>query len=196
MSLFRKAKLQYGGGPCELANTEPSTYRQLLQYYYHIKNSKPQSSIRDITLLINQELEQIWHSVSPRLLQIKMKSIEKNLHDLLTKVKDINRRHKKAAVKQKLDLILDKLFDISACLCTLNVLPCNDRRTKCDLEGCQEEHIFCACNPSCKVPLEERAYLKDQRLKKGPKGLYQMASVDRIAIKRFKRFSQTLIHSV
>ena len=48
----RKSKLQYGGGHCELAKTEPSTYRQLLQYY-HIKNSKPQSSIQDIILLIS-----------------------------------------------------------------------------------------------------------------------------------------------
>ena len=48
-------------------------------------------------------------------------------------------------------------------------------------------------NPSCKVPLKERTYLKDQPLKKGPKKLYQMASVDRTATKRLKRFSQILI---
>ena len=34
-----------------------------------------------------------------------------------------------------------------------------------------------------KVPIEDRAYLRDQRLKKGRKGLYQMASVDRVAVK-------------
>ena len=122
-----------------------------------------------------------------------MKSIEKKMHDLRTKVKDIYRKHAKAAAKQKLDLKLDKLFDISACSYPLEVLPCNDGRINCEVEYCQEEHIFCACNPSCKVSLEERAYLKVQRLKKGEKGLYQMASVDRTAIKRLKRFSQTVI---
>ena len=123
-----------------------------------------------------------------------MKSFEKKLHDLLIKVKDINRKHAKAAAKQKLDLKLDKLFDISPCSCMLEVLPYNDRRINCDVEDCQEEHIFCACNTSCKVPLEEQAYLKNQRLKRGPKRLYQYdTSVDRAAIKRFKRFSQTLI---
>ena len=105
-------------------------------------------------MLISQELVQIWHLVNPRLLLIKMKSIEKKLHDLLIEVKDINRKHARAAAKQKLDLIPDKLFDISACLCTLRVLPCNDRRINGDVEDCQEKHIFCACNPSCKVPLE------------------------------------------
>ena len=37
----QKSKLQYEEGPCELANTEPSANKQLLQCYYHIKNSKP-----------------------------------------------------------------------------------------------------------------------------------------------------------
>ena len=55
---------------------------------------------------------------------------------------------------------------------------------------------FWCLNSSCKVPLKERTYLKDQRLKKRPKKLYQMASVDQTAIKRFKRFLQTLIQSV
>ena len=44
-----------------------------------------------------------------------MKSIEKKLHNLRIKVKDIDRKHAKAAAKQKLDLKLDKLFDISVC---------------------------------------------------------------------------------
>ena len=110
----QKSKLQYGRGPCELAKTKPSTYRQLLQYYCSIKNSQPQtqSSIRDITLLISQELVQIWQSVNSRLPQKKVKSIERKLHDLLIKVKDIDRKHPKAASKQKVDLKLDKLFDM------------------------------------------------------------------------------------
>ena len=122
-----------------------------------------------------------------------MKSIEMKLHDLLIEVKDIYRKHANAAAKQKLDLKLDKPFDISACSCTLEVLPCNDKRINCEVEDCQEQYIFRACNPSCKAPLEERAYLKDQRLKKGSKELYKMASEDRTTI---KKFSQTLIQVV
>ena len=115
---------------------------------------------------------------------------------MLIKVKSINRKHAKAAAKQKLELKLDKLFDMSACSCTLKVLPYNDRRINCNVEDCQEEHIFCACNPSCKVLLEERAYLKSQLLKKALKGIYQTSSLDRTAIKKFKRFSQTLTQPV
>ena len=35
-----------------------------------------------------------------------------------------------------------------------------------------------------KASIEDGAYVRDQRLKKGPKGLYQMASVERVAVKR------------
>ena len=83
----QKRKLRYGGRPCELAKTKPSTYRQLLLYYCYIKNSQPQSSIQDITLLISQKLVQIWQLVNPRLPQKKVKLIEKKLHDLLIRVK-------------------------------------------------------------------------------------------------------------
>ena len=96
---------------CELAKTKSSTNRQLLQYYCYIKNSQPQSSIRDITLLISRELVQIWQSINPPLPQKKLKSIEKKLHDLLIKVKDIDQKHVKAAAKQKVDLKSDKLFE-------------------------------------------------------------------------------------
>ena len=34
------------------------------------------------------------------------------MHELLIKVKDIDRKHPKAAAKQKVDLKSDKLFDI------------------------------------------------------------------------------------
>ena len=40
---------------------------------------------------------------------------------------------------------------------------------------------------SFKVPIEDRACLRDQRLKKGLKGLLQMAFVHRVAVKRALR---------
>ena len=43
--------------------------------------------------------------------------------------------------------------------------------------------FFAFCPTNLIVPLEERAYLGDQRLKAGPKGSFQMASVDRAAVK-------------
>ena len=84
---------------------------------------------------------------------------------------------------------LDSLFDITGCSCSLEVLPCDDRRINCDVDNCQQEHIFCSCFPAIEVPIKDWAYLRNQRLKKGLKNLYQMASVDRVAVKRALRSS-------
>ena len=55
--------------------------------------------------------------------------------------------------------------------------------------------MFCSCSPALKVPIEDRAYLRDQRLKKRPKGLYQITSVDRVAVKRALRSSASFSRS-
>jgi len=180
----QKSDSQYGGGPSELSNTEPSTYRQIIRYFYHLNNTDPQSSISQYCQMIRKALMVIWQAVNPRLPLISKMSIEKKIRDILKLVKDINRKHNKASAKRNLDDKLDNLFDIAACSCSLVTLPCDDRRINCSIENCKQEHIYCSCPPNLKVPIEDRAYLRDQRLKTGPKGSYQMASIDRVAVKR------------
>ena len=41
----QKSDANYGGGRSKLSKTELSTYTQLIRYYYHLKNTDPQSSI-------------------------------------------------------------------------------------------------------------------------------------------------------
>ena len=41
----QKSDTKYGAGSSELFKREPSIYRQLIRYYYHLKNTDPQSSI-------------------------------------------------------------------------------------------------------------------------------------------------------
>ena len=41
----QKNDAKYGGGPSELYKTKPSTYRQLIRCYYHLKNTDSQSSV-------------------------------------------------------------------------------------------------------------------------------------------------------
>ena len=74
--------------------------------------------------------------MSPRLRLISTKSIEKKVGDLLQLVKDINQKHNKAAAKRNLANKLDSLFDIAGCSCSLEVLPCDDRRINCDVDYC------------------------------------------------------------
>ena len=70
-----------------------------------------------------------------------------------------------------------------------------DRRIDCDVDNYHQEHIFCSCSPALKVSIKDRAYLRDQRLKKGPKGLLQMASADRVTVKRALRSSASFPRS-
>ena len=104
-------------------------------------------------------------------------------------------KHYKAAAKQNLANKLHSLVDIARCFCSLEVLPCDERRINCDVDYCQQEHIFCSCSPALEVPIEGRAYVKDQGLKKGPKDLYQMTSEDRVAVKRALRSSASFLRS-
>ena len=132
----QKSDVKYGDGPSELFKTEPSTYRQQIRYYYHLKNNDPQSSISQYCRQIKEVLMVIWQLVNPRLRLISTKSIEKNVRDLLQLVKDINRKHNKAAAKRNLANKLDSLFDIAGFSCSLEVLPCDDRRINCDVDYC------------------------------------------------------------
>jgi hypothetical protein len=106
---------------------------------------------------------------------------------VLQEIKGINRKSLCKVQEQNLEEKLDKLFDISACICKLPSRPCDDNAVKCKKENCQTQHIICTCSPSKKVPLEEREYLRDQRAKTTPKGSFQLGSVDKAAVKRDKR---------
>ena len=192
----QKSDAKYGGGPSELPKAQPSTYLQAVNpLLLPLKNADPQSSISRYCQQIKEDLMGIWQSVNPRSPSISTLSIEKKIRNLLQLVKDIKRKHNKVAAKRNLANKLDSLFDTAGCFCSLEVLPCDDRRINCDVDNCQQEHIFCSCSPALKVPIEDRAYLRDQRLTKGPKGLLQMASVDRVAVKRALRSSASFPRS-
>ena len=72
---------------------------------------------------ISEDLISIWQAVNPRLPLISDKAIQRKVKDLLNLVKDINRKHAKVQAKSNLDDKLDKLFDISASSCSLEMVP-------------------------------------------------------------------------
>lgn len=175
----QKSGEKYGGGPCELSTTDPSTYRQLIQHYYYVTCTNPNATFWSMVQQISMDLKSIWSSVNPRLPLITSKAINRKIKDLLCVVKDINRKHCKSSRKQNLDSSLDKLFDISACSCLLEIVPCSHSAVHCRTENCTQQHILCICSSNARVPVEDRLYLRDQRLKTGPKGAFQMSSVDK-----------------
>ena len=73
----QKSDMKYGGRPSELSKTKPSTYWQLIRYYYHLQNTDPQSSILQFCQQIKEDLMVILQSVNPRLPLTSTSSIEK-----------------------------------------------------------------------------------------------------------------------
>ncbi|XP_047143056.1 uncharacterized protein LOC124817256 [Hydra vulgaris] len=82
---------------------------------------------------------------------------------------------------------LENLYDISTCRCNLDKVPCYDDRVKCKYLTCNNKHLVCVCPPECKIPLEEREYIKDQRSRNGTKGNIQLGPVDWSTVKKEKR---------
>ena len=61
----------------------------------------------------------------------------------------------------------------------------------CTVAKCPERHILCIWTEESKVPVSGWLYLKDQRMKSGARGSYQIGTVDRSApIKQHKFKSQ------
>ena len=87
----------YGGGPCDLETTDPSTYRQVIQYYYYLLHVNPATDLIFLVKQIAVDLRSIWSSVNPRLPLISDKSIDRKLKDLFCLVKGINRHHGRAS---------------------------------------------------------------------------------------------------
>ena len=171
--------------PSELDLTEPPTSREIIGYYYHLKNSHPDSSVTWIDRKIVESLTDIWGKVNPNLPLMSTEIIQRKVARLRSKIEATNRKHIQKKSREDLEKKLDKLFDISSCECSLPVVPCNHKTIKCTIQNCDEVHIECLCQQ--KVPREEREYLRDQRNKTGPKGTFQLGSVDREAARRDRR---------
>ena len=100
------ANLKYGGALCELTN-EPSTYRQIIRYYYYLKNSFPKLNLFGCARQISSDVKSIWVSVCPNLPLLKVKNaIYTKVHRLLDLVCKINRNRSSENQKEILDLKL------------------------------------------------------------------------------------------
>ena len=100
------ANLNYGGALCKLTN-EPSTYRQIIRYYYYLKNSFPKLNLFGCARQISSDVKSIWVSVCPNLPLLKVKNaIYTKVHRLLDLVCKINRNRSSENQKEILDLKL------------------------------------------------------------------------------------------
>ena len=132
---------------------------------------------KEIKADIREKLREIWSRVNPR---IPLKSLRQVVDRIVERIKKYNQKKMSAAGREVLKGLEPKLFDISTCDCSLPILNCSDYKCHAKKIGkeCNDLHIMCFC--TIKIPVEDRAYLKDQKQKVN-KGKFQIGRKDSLA---------------
>jgi hypothetical protein len=170
---------RYGGSPCALPESDLPTNSDVARYFYLVCTSEKDYATQ-LRLVMNKVVE-VWENCNPAMPLREKKNISVKLKTFIDNVKSFNRKGIKAPQRKHLSDNKDKLFDIAACSCKLPIVPCSSVSVKCTEEDCDVEHIVCECPPGRKVPIEERAYMRDQRAKIGTRGSFQLGPKDRLA---------------
>ena len=129
---------------------------------------------RELTeLVINQ-----WHKSNASFqppVTIDTRTIALLIEKKWNILREISRGKAKKGCEEKIMPFLDKLFDITACMCEIYL--CDYERANCT--GCPYgAHISCSCPQKQKIPLLELRWLYYQRQKVGEKSQFQMALKD------------------
>nr|XP_047123004.1 uncharacterized protein LOC124806288 [Hydra vulgaris] len=187
----RNENKRYAGLPSDLPVSDLPTYRQVVQYsYFILKNINSVRNINSpkIVSKVASDLIDLWIRVNPKLPLIHEKSVTKKCFRLFIKVLSAEGKFKNSNKnKEYLDCNFERLFDLSSCNCGLPVIACNDN---VGTNQIVRQHIFaCFCEVNKKVPLLDREYLKDQKLKIGTIGRFQIGTIDKkaVAIEKRKR---------
>jgi hypothetical protein len=167
---------KYIRAPSDLPESDLPTHSDIASYFSLICASEKDFNTQ--IKLVRKKLVEVWCKCNPRLPLLNLKRIFEKLKTFLTKVKSYDHKSLKLQARQHLLSLKDKLFDISACSCTLPIVDCDNRSVQCKVENCTVTHILCQCPSGCKVPDIEREYLRDQRSKVGTKGQFQMRGRD------------------
>jgi len=188
-SSFKKL---YGGKSAELNETRPCTYEELIQYYYHLRSSS-NCGVKQTIRTMSAKVRGIWFKISSQLPVIADKSIENKVARLIEAVNKVNSHRTSNTIQ--LDEKLHQIFDIARCHCNLDSHPCGHSSVKCKKENCSDDHIVCSCPTDSKVPVEERAYLRDQRSRNGGVGMYQMSTLIAKKPLKEKKLAPQLTHT-
>jgi len=129
---------------------------------------------------ISEASTSVWKNINSNLPILSELSVWVKVKALCTKALDINRGRMKKSVRETCCEMLDRLFDISSCECSLDTANCGHPLVKCAKILCAEEHVVCTCPLDKKVPTAERLYLRDLRLKTKSERIYQMAGTQSI----------------
>lgn len=155
------------------------THGDVARYFYFVRVSE-KDYVTQIHM-VEEKLIKVWQECNPRLPLRQKRKVYDKVKGFLDSVKAFEQRRLKLQAKKYLVSQKEKLFDIAACSCSLPVVTCDNPSVRCKAESCATTHILCTCPLECKIPLEDREYMRDQRQKTGTKGDFQMRGRDKIA---------------
>ena len=140
---------KYAGDFCELPIADFATHRQVIQACYYEKHIQDMLSSREVAHIVAEKLKKTWSNANPRIIKLADHTILNKVEKLYKQAVDINNKKAKAHVKQRLDMLLDRLFDLASCKCDLPIVSCQD--VKCKTSDCARLHIQCNCPIAFKV---------------------------------------------
>ena len=163
----------------DVTQDELPTYRMVLKYYEFLRGNqelpatnRPQTAAAKryaLAKIIAEKLTRMWQRIVPAITLIT--DVTRKISRLLDELAVCQRGQLKSKLADDLEACLDVLFDISKCKCNLPERECSHHLINCKTQDCSKVHFSCEC-PAPKVPAALREFLKDQRIKIGPKGKY------------------------
>ena len=152
----------------DLPTSDLPTHGDIARCFYKAFESERKSAAQ--VNLVKYQLENSWKSCSPELPLLAEKTVQRMLLRFMEKVKKVNRPKQSEQLVTEMENLKDKLFDISACKCSLPKVGCDHHRVHCREANCEQDHFICDCPLDIRVPAAERNYLSDQRSKVGTYG--------------------------
>ena len=89
-------------------------------------------SSREVARIVAEKLKKTWSNANPRIIKLADHTILNKVEKLYKQAVDINNKKAKTNVKQRLDLLLDRLFDLASCKCDLPIAVCVTRSVLTD----------------------------------------------------------------
>lgn len=142
------------GTPREFSKLVLPTYEDMIKYYLYVRNdlkldeTTKEPTVTEVSEVVASEIEELWTKASiPIVTHVRVLQLIRSYHTkykgLLKSIKGKQiSKHYQAKFKAFREEAKLKLFDISACKC---------------------EFSSCSCEKSRKVPVQEQAFLHDQR---------------------------------
>jgi hypothetical protein len=140
------------GSPNNLPTSDLPTLADIHRYI--AKLLKEKLSKLDTIKKVQDELNTIWHNLVPNVPLMSELNVDSKIRRTFSIHCSANRNHVSSKQLAILKVKLEKLYDISGCVCKLTDEGCSGWSVRCTLKACPPlTHLLCKCPTLKKVIL-------------------------------------------